>query len=127
MSIVSHLTRQSVPNVMDQGIFEAMLDELRAFKPETIKIPARNGGYIRIPIITNCPWYREFCASYTRFRRGRDRTIIKRCHTIEALKRMQCGDRTTTYAQRLLLAAGSYELAHTSSDSENETCLDAHF
>lgn len=107
---------------MEPAIFEAMLDELKAFKPETIKVPSRDGGYVRLPVITNCPWYREFCASYTRFRRGRDRTIIKRCHTITALRRMIRGDRTTVYARRLLEIAGTYEVDHTPPSLESDLC-----
>jgi len=78
-----------------------MLDELRSFKLEVIKIPSRDGGYIRLVVCANCEWYREFCSNYTKFRRGRDRTYIKRCHTIIALQRMINGDITSEYARRL--------------------------
>lgn len=84
-----------------QKILEAMLDELRSFRLEVIKVPSRDGGYVRLVICANCEWYREFCNNYTKFRRGRDRTYIKRCHTIAALQRMINGDVTSTYAQRL--------------------------
>ena len=84
-----------------QKILEVMLDELRSFKLEVIKVPSRDGGYIRLAVCTNCEWYREFCGNHTKYRRGRHRTYIKRCHTIAALQRMIDGDITTTYAKRL--------------------------
>ena len=88
-------------HTLRQKILEAMLDELRSFRLEVIKVPSCDGAYIRLVVCANCEWYREFCDSYTKFRRGRYRTYIKRCHTIAALQRMINGDTTTTYAQRL--------------------------
>jgi hypothetical protein len=104
----------------DTSKYAEMLNEMLLFKPETIKVPSRDGGYVRLPVITNCPWYRELCAAYTRFRRGRQRTIIKRCHTVMALKRMLCGDRETIYAQRIMLIAADYVIDTVNQIEESE-------
>ena len=95
-------------NIYEQA--RVLLEELQSTRLEVIKVPARDGGYVRLTVNRNCDWYRDFCASYTRFRRQRDRTIIKRCHTITALKRIQAGDRLTEYAKRLLVYVQSVEI-----------------
>ena len=81
-----------------------MLEKLEASYPETVKVPSQHGGYIRVPVEVNTEWYRAFCRRYMRSRRRypKIRTIIKRCTTIAAMKRMLRGDRETEYAQRLL-------------------------
>lgn len=81
-----------------------MLNELQSSWLEVTKIPSQHGGYIRVPVSVNAEWYSRFCSRFQRTRRKypKLRTIIKRCHTIAALKRMQQGDRITTYARRLL-------------------------
>lgn len=98
---------------MKSSIYEQaqyLLDELLATRLEVIKVPSCDGGYVRLTVSQNCDWYRDFCASYTRFRRRRDRTIIKRCHTIAALKRLQAGDRQTEYIKRLLVYVQSVQV-----------------
>ena len=69
--------------------------------PVTIKAPGRNGGYIRVPVSVNTYWYRRFCAQYETMRGRKYRTIIKRCHTIRALERMEAGNFAGVYAERL--------------------------
>jgi hypothetical protein len=69
--------------------------------PETAKVPGREGGYIRVPVSVNTEWYRRFCANHERWRGRKTRTIIKRCHTIAALKRMEAGNFNGVYAERL--------------------------
>ncbi len=69
--------------------------------PETVKVPGREGGYIRIPVSINTEWYRRFCGQYMGLHRRKMRTIIKRCHTIRALQRMEAGNSEGVYAERL--------------------------
>jgi len=69
--------------------------------PETIKVPGRHGGYIRVPVSVNAKWYRRFCAMYETPRSGKMRTFIKRCHTIAALRRIEAGNCSGVYAERL--------------------------
>ena len=81
-----------------------MLDELESSYPETMKVPGREGGYVRVPVSVNAEWYRRFCRRYMTCyrRRPKPRTFIKRCHTIKALGRMLNGDMSTVYAKRLI-------------------------
>lgn len=80
----------------------AMLRELlESSFPETIKVPGREGGYVRVPVSVNTEWYRRFCADYETMRGRKMRTIIKRCHTIQALRRMGAGNFAGVYAERL--------------------------
>jgi hypothetical protein len=80
-----------------------LLEELESSWPETCKVPGRYGGYIRVPVSTNCEWYRRLCRRYLSRRRRypKPRTIIKRCHTIIALKRIAAGNQVGVYAERL--------------------------
>jgi hypothetical protein len=34
-------------------VYRWMLDELLGRRPETVKVPGREGGYIRVPVETN--------------------------------------------------------------------------
>lgn len=106
-------TSRSSPSVND--VLEWMLNELLSNGLEVCKVPSKRtdsngreeGGYIRVVCSVNCEWYRRFCAEYAR-QRGRSpkfRTFIKRCDTIKALNRMIVGDRSTTYARRLMRVA----------------------
>ncbi len=81
----------------------SMLEELESGYPETCKVPGREGGYIRVPLSVNCEWYRRFCRQFMRSRRRypKFRTIIKRCHTIAALRRIASENEDGVYAERL--------------------------
>jgi hypothetical protein len=87
-----------------EAVLQYMLDELESRYPETIKVPTDSGGYVRVPVQQNAEWYRYLCRRNTVSRRRypKPRTIIRRCHTIAALRRMLRGDRETVYAQRIL-------------------------
>lgn len=85
-------------------VYRHMLDELESRRLEVCKLPSRQGGYTRVVVETNAEWYQEFCASYTRARRTRyrrERTIIKRRDTGNALKRLIAGNISGVYAERL--------------------------
>jgi len=69
--------------------------------PETAKVPGREGGYVRVAVSVNTEWYRRFCATHARLRGRKIRTIIKRCHTIRALRRLEAGNFSGVYAERL--------------------------
>lgn len=115
---------------MTSSIYEQagiLLEELQATRLEVIKVPSRDGGYVRLTVGQNCDWYRDFCASYTRFRRQRDRTIIKRCHTIAALKRIQAGDRLTEYAKRLLVYVQNIQILEKDEKRDYPVEVDASF
>jgi hypothetical protein len=88
-----------------------MLEELKAMRLEVIKLPSKEGGYIRVAVSVNCNWYKELCSMYLRSykRRPKPRTIIRRQHTVKALQRMLKGDKTTVYAQRILPIAETLE------------------
>lgn len=85
-----------------------MLDDLKRSRLEVVKVDG-----LRIVNSVNPEWYQRFCATYTvsYFRRRglcrhrfhfKKRTFIKRCHTIETLRRIANGEKlTTVYADRL--------------------------
>lgn len=82
-----------------------MLDELESGWLEVCKIPGRDGeGFVRCVITQNAEWYRRFCAEWTRRRRRypKERTIIKRCETVRALREMIGGRIGSEYARRLI-------------------------
>ena len=81
-----------------------LLDELESGYLEVCKIPSPHGGYIRVPVSVNTEWYSRFCRRHTKGRRRypKHRTIIRRCHTRAALRRMAAGDIRGLYAERLL-------------------------
>ena len=97
-----------------------MLNELESSDLEVCEIPGSNGGYIRVPISVNLQWYRRFCAQYqtTRRRHPKPRTIIRRCHTIAALRRIIAGNRSGVYAGRLISLIDEYVL-----DKTKRICL----
>jgi hypothetical protein len=80
-----------------------MLYELESNRLVVAKIRIER-GYIRAPISWNAPWYQRLCrANMTcRKRYPKARTIIKRIHTVTALRRMLKGDLTGVYAERIL-------------------------
>lgn len=81
-----------------------LLEELEAGWLEVAKIPSRRGGYIRVPMSKNAEWYSRLCRTYesaTSKRFPKPRTIIKRCHTIAALRRLIDGRRDGEYYERL--------------------------
>ncbi len=88
---------------MQTDILKFMLDELRGNRLEVIKVPGRDGGYIRRAITRNCEWYRRLCDNHKKPRKRypRPRTIIKRCDTIRTLERMIAGNLGGLYAERL--------------------------
>lgn len=81
-----------------------LLDELEAGWLEVCMVSNLNGGYIRVPISVNAEWYSRFCAQYlSRSKRfPKLRTMIRRQHTIAALKRIEQGNTRGVYAERLL-------------------------
>lgn len=81
-----------------------LLDELESGWLEVCKVPGRNGGYIRVPVSVNAEWYTRFCRScLSRSRRfSKLRTMIRRQHTIAALKRIMRGNAKGVYAERLM-------------------------
>ncbi len=89
----------------EQQVATYMLDELEAGWLEVAKVESQQGGYIRVCMSVNCEWYSRFCRAHEGFRRTRRwkkaRTIIKRCHTIRALKRIIAGEMDSVYAERL--------------------------
>lgn len=82
-----------------------MLDELLASRLEVVKV-----GTLRAVQSENAGWYREFCAAFKQPRKKypRPRTIIKRCHTVRALRRIVDGDSGTVYADRLMSFVEDY-------------------
>lgn len=87
-----------------RDVFLMMKEELESSYPETIKIPGKEGGYIRVPVSVNAEWYRIFCERHkTRSRRfPKPRTVIKRVDTLRALDRLAQGNTEGVYAERLL-------------------------
>lgn len=88
----------------------AMRLELEARRLSVVLIPAPFGGpdrKIRAVEEQNPGWYRDFCAAFetnrSQPRHGRKPdTLIKRRHTLRALKEIEGGVARTTYAERLL-------------------------
>lgn len=81
-----------------------LLDELEASSLVVCKVPSRKGGYIRIPVSVNAEWYQHFCRKWmgTRRRYPKPRTIIKRCHTLRALRAIANGEQSGVYVERLM-------------------------
>lgn len=82
---------------------QIMLDELVGNRLVVMKIRTES-GYVRMPVSWSAPWYQRLCREHTATRRrySKARTIIRRVHAVAALRRMIAGDRTSTYAQRIL-------------------------
>lgn len=83
-----------------------LLDELDSSYPVVCKVPGVYGGYIRVCVSINCPWYRAFTKQYlwrSSKRYPKPRTIIKRQHVRKALKRIARGNLEGVYAERLLV------------------------
>jgi hypothetical protein len=81
-----------------------MLAELEANYLHVAKVPIPN-GYKRVVVSFNAWWYRDFCGDWLRDRGGRyrkPRTMIRRQHTIRAMKEIISGYCVTEYAKRLL-------------------------
>jgi|GEM_PF-2676617 len=81
-----------------------LFDELESHFPETCKVPGRFGGYVRVAVQQNCEWYRRLCRKHlaSRKRYPKPRTIIRRCHTLAALKRIAAGNAEGVCAERLM-------------------------
>lgn len=98
---------------MDETTIRWMLDDLLGNRLEVAKLPSRLGGYTRVVVSQNAPWYQEFCRKYEGYRRVKKwkkaRTIIKRSDTAKALRRMILGNFSGVYAERLLEAATQLE------------------
>jgi len=89
---------------------EIMLEYLQR---SHLEVAINQDSCIRVIVSQNTKWYQNFCSSYQNcswvYRNGkrtkrkkRYRTIIKRCDTASALKRMINGDFRGEYATRLL-------------------------
>lgn len=87
-----------------RDVFLMMKEELESSYPETIKIPGREGGYVRCPVSVNAEWYHHFCEQFKASRRRypKPRTIIKRGHVLKALDRLANGNTDGVYAERLV-------------------------
>jgi hypothetical protein len=89
-------------------IYSVMLDELQGGWLEVCKVPSRHGGYIRVPVSVNAEWYQKFCKRYLARhsrRYPKHRTLIRRQHTIKALRRLIAGNHAGVYAERLMTFA----------------------
>lgn len=80
-------------------------EEMESCFPETMKVPGRQGGYIRVAVSVNTEWYRRFCRAHSKPRSRRYpkvRPFVKRCHTIACLRRIEAGSAKGVYAERLM-------------------------
>jgi len=94
-----------------QQVYRWMLDELLGRKPETIKCPGREGGYVRVPVEQNPEWYRQLCERHKSPRNGypKPRTILRRKGVLRALVLLADGQKVeTTYAERIKDVAEAY-------------------
>ena len=103
--------------------FEGLTDEeyirmtceymLEYLERSYLEVAVNQENCTRITVNRNTEWYRDFCAAYQNYswvyrggkrvkRKKRYRTIIKRCWTIAALKRMIDGNFKGVYATRLM-------------------------
>lgn len=95
-------------------VYRWMLNELLGRRPETIKVPGRYGGYVRVAVETNPEWYRELCENHkSRSRRfPKPRTMIRRCDVLRALVLLADGQQPgTLYAERITAVAKKYKEA----------------
>lgn len=87
--------------MIDDYLTIAATEMLRELREQKLKVIIKDD--LRIVVSQNPKWYREFCASYTKWRRNRDRTIIKRYLVIRTLERIAEGNiKQTTYLERLM-------------------------
>jgi len=87
-----------------QETARAMLEQL-----QTHHLEVQIVDECRRVVSQNTQWYRDFCAAHATFRRNRPRTIIKRCHTVSALKRLiRDPDSNGVYSGRLMETIGVY-------------------
>lgn len=89
---------------MTAEVYAWMLAELEANGLSVAKVPSSRGGYVRVTLSQNAPWYQEFCESYkgVRRRHPKPRTIIKRVATVATLaKLIRVPDAPGVYAERL--------------------------
>lgn len=99
---------------MTREMYCWMLNELLGRRPHTIKVPGRDGGYVRVAVETNPEWYRDLCQKHmSRSRRfPKPRTVIRRCHVLRALVLLADGQKAhTTYAERIKSIAREYHAA----------------
>jgi hypothetical protein len=100
------------PDLLQQCIAKMLHDELECRRLDVYLSPAwgsygDDGKQLRVAMDQNPRWYREFCAAYPANRsrprrRSKPDTIIKRRHTLRALREIAAGRAQTTYARRLL-------------------------
>ena len=87
--------------------------ELETSWLEVVLIPSRDpemaarGGMIRVAVSQNACWYQSFCRDHLSGRKKPRRrmkpdTLIRRRHTLRALREIESGRAATIYAQRLL-------------------------
>ena len=83
---------------------DELLEELESGYLEVCKIPGKEGGFVRVAVSVNCEWYRRFCRRFlvSRRRYPKPRTIIRRCDTIQALRRIVAGETGGAYVERLM-------------------------
>src|SRR5262249_22352957 len=98
---------------MNPELAAQLYDDLREHRLEVVLVPSRDpdcalrGGMIRAVQSKNPKWYSEFCERYPtsryRVRRHKSDTLIKRQHTLRALKMLAEGRNGTIYTERLTL------------------------
>jgi hypothetical protein len=97
---------------MTRTALEAMLDELESHQLSVVLVPlnpAQRGwneyGMKRVVADSNCKWYRIWCSknpSKRGIRRGKFDTLIKRFRTVNALRAMIRGEKSTYHREQLL-------------------------
>ena len=98
-----HTPDSAAPDARNREAAELLLEELEGNGLEVCKVPGLEGGYVRVSVSVNCEWYRRLCCQWKKSRRRypKARTIIKRVHTVAALRRIIAGNFSGVYAQRL--------------------------
>lgn len=100
---------------IEQTAAQYMLEELEERRLVVVKVRTED-GWKRMATETNADWYQIFCDEYTTKRKKypKTRTIIKRIHTINALKQIANDeiDERNQYVERLRPFIESYVECH---------------
>ena len=94
-----------------QDVYLWMLEELRSAYPQTVKVPGRYGGYVRVAVEQNPEWYRQLCERHKQPRRRypKPRTIIRRVHVLRVLESLASGVHLDgLYAERIRSVAADF-------------------
>ena len=87
-------------NEEDLFITETAKEMEQTLRSSRLEVCVKDGR--RVVTSQNTQWYRHFCKRYERLHKSKYRTIIKRCHTLTALKRLQHSNYQGVYADRLM-------------------------